>query len=224
MNTKFRIALALGGLFLSAQAAAQVTFYENESFQGRSFTTTQRIGNMERYGFNDRASSAVVVGTRWEVCTDSRFDGRCAVLRPGRYPSLASLGLNDRVSSARSIEANARIDDNRYAPMPAAAHAAQVTFFENENFGGRTFSTGREVRNLQRFGFNDRASSVEVVGERWEVCEDRNFRGDCRVLRPGRYPSLRSMGLNNSVTSVRIVGGNAQISDNRYPPAFAEEP
>jgi uncharacterized protein YcfJ len=223
MNTKFRIALALSGLFLSAQAAAQVTFYESESFQGRSFTTQQRVSDFQRYGFNDRASSASVVGNRWEVCTDSRYGGNCAVLRPGNYPSLASLGLGDRISSARALDANVRIDENRYAPMPAAAQKAQVTFFENESFQGRSFTSSRPVPNFDRYGFNDRASSAEVVGERWEVCEDRSFKGNCRVLRPGRYPSLRAMGMNERISSVRVLNPNARIDDNRYAPAYAED-
>jgi len=221
MNTKLRIAVALGGLAFAPLAAAQVTFYEQESFQGRSFTSQQpRINNFERYGFNDRASSAVVVGTRWEVCSDNRFEGRCAVLRPGRYPSLASLGLNDRVSSARAIDANARIDDNRYAPMPVAA---RITFYESEGFGGRSFTPERTVNNFQRSSFNDRASSVEVVGERYEVCDGAGFRGNCKVLRPGRYDSLRSMGLNDRISSVRMVSGNARIDDNRYAPAYSPQ-
>jgi len=64
----------------------------------------------------------VVVGDRWEVCESSRFKGRCVVLRPGRYPSLAEMGLNDRISSVRAVNVNARIDDRRYAPMPVATH------------------------------------------------------------------------------------------------------
>ena len=63
----------------------------------------------------------VVSGGRWEVCEDARFEGRCVVLRPGRYPSLAAMGLNDRVSSVRSVGRNDRVDDRRYAPAPAAA-------------------------------------------------------------------------------------------------------
>ena len=50
---------------------------------------------------NDRASSVVVERGEWQVCDDSRFNGRCVVLRAGSYPSLRSLGLNDRVSSLR---------------------------------------------------------------------------------------------------------------------------
>jgi len=121
MNAILRTALAVAGVAIAAQAAAQVTFYEREGFDGRSFTTEKEVRNFERYGFNDRASSVVVVGDRWEVCEDVRFGGQCVVLRPGRYPSLAAMGLNDRVASVRTVSRNARIDDSRYAPAPAAA-------------------------------------------------------------------------------------------------------
>src|SRR5665647_3697758 len=124
--------------YAPAPVAAQVTFYENEGFGGRSFTTDRQLGNLERSGFNDRASSVVVVGNPWEVCEDVRFSGRCVVLRPGQYPSLAAMGLNDRVSSVRAVSGDARIDDQRHAPAPVAA---QVTFYENEGFGGRSFTT-----------------------------------------------------------------------------------
>src|SRR6185312_1697055 len=113
-------ALGAAGLAIATQATAQVTFYEGEGFQGRSFTTQKQVGNLERFGFNDRASSVVVARDRWEVCEDARFRGNCVVLRPGRYPSLAAMGLGDRVSSLRMVSRSARIDENRYAPAPVA--------------------------------------------------------------------------------------------------------
>ena len=122
MNAILKTALAVAGVAISAQAAAQVTFYEREGFQGRSFTAEKEIRNFERFGFNDRASSVVVLRDRWEVCEDARFSGRCVVLRPGRYPSLAAMGLNDRVSSVRTVSRNARVDDNRYAPAPVPVY------------------------------------------------------------------------------------------------------
>ena len=118
MNTRLRIALAAAAVGLAFPALAQVTFYEREGFQGRSFTTHKQVGNFERFGFNDRASSVVVTRDRWEVCDDLRFNGRCIVLRPGQYPSLAAMGLNDRVSSVRIVTRNVRVDDDRYAPAP----------------------------------------------------------------------------------------------------------
>ncbi len=208
MNAFLKIAFVAAGAAFATQAVAQVTFYEREGFQGRTFTTDRRIGDFERFGFNDGASSVVVVGNPWEVCDDTRFGGRCVVLRPGRYPSLTSMGLDYRISSVREVGAG--------APEPVAA---QVTFYEREGFQGRTFTTDRRVGDFERFGFNDRASSVVVVGNPWEVCDDARFGGRCVVLRPGRYPSLASMGLDNRVSSVREVSAGARIDDNRYAPA-----
>ncbi len=38
------------------------------------------------------------------------------MLRPGRYPSLVAMGMNDRVSSVRAMGVDARVSDDRYAP------------------------------------------------------------------------------------------------------------
>ena len=118
MNAMLKSALVVAAVAWATHAAAQITFYEREGFDGRTFTTDRQVGNFERYGFNDRASSVVVARGRWEVCEDLRFSGRCAVLRRGSYPSLAAMGLNDRVSSVRTVNRNARVEDDRYAPAP----------------------------------------------------------------------------------------------------------
>lgn len=68
MHAFLKSALATAAFAFAAQAAAQVTFYEHEGFEGRSFTTEQQVNNLQRRGFNDRASSAVVLRGRWEVC------------------------------------------------------------------------------------------------------------------------------------------------------------
>jgi uncharacterized protein YcfJ len=122
MNILLKSALAASGLAFASCAAAQVTFYENEGFKGRTFTTHKQVADLSRFGFNDRASSVIVASDRWEVCDDIRFGGRCTVLRPGRYPSLKAVGLNDRISSMRTVDRQARIDDSRYSPAPLAAY------------------------------------------------------------------------------------------------------
>jgi uncharacterized protein YcfJ len=122
MNALLRTALAVAGAAFATQAVAQIVFYERQGFEGRSFTTEKPIGNLEQYGFNDRASSVVVLRDRWEACTDTRFRGRCIVLRPGRYPSLAAMGMDDRVSSVRTVRSNARVDEGRYAPAPVPVY------------------------------------------------------------------------------------------------------
>lgn len=118
MKTIVQTLFASTALAFAAQASAQVTFYEQDGYQGRTFVAQKRVGNLERVGFNDRASSVVVVGQRWQACEDIRFDGRCTVLRPGQYPSLKAMGLNDRISSVRPLPANERVAESDYAPMP----------------------------------------------------------------------------------------------------------
>ena len=129
MSRIYKYAFAMASAAMATAAGAQVTFYEHDGFQGRSFSTPQRIGNFERAGFNDRASSVIVFRDRWEVCEHARFEGRCVVLRPGRYPSLSAMGLNDRVSSVRPLSRDARIRDDRYAPAP-------VPVYDNRRRGG----------------------------------------------------------------------------------------
>ena len=118
IRTHLQTILALAGLAVATQAAAQVTFYEEENFRGQSFSSTGQVRNFARDGFNDRASSVEVATKRWEMCENSRFTGRCVVLRAGRYPSLAAMGLNDRVSSARMLADSVRVPEDRYAPAP----------------------------------------------------------------------------------------------------------
>jgi len=215
MNTKLKFALTAVALAFSAQAAASITFFENEGFRGRTFTADQPVNNMNRAGFNDRASSVVVTGERWErweVCSDRRFGGECRVLRPGRYPSLSALGLNDRVSSARSVKRDQRVDDRRY---PQYQPHMQVTFYEHENYQGRSFTADNTLDNFQKAGFNDLASAIDVQGRSVEVCSDAGFQGRCVVLNPGRYPSVMAMGLNDKISSVRPVDSNDRRDDRR---------
>jgi len=89
----------------------------------------------------------------------------------------------------------------------AMQSSAQVTLYEYGNLHGQVFTANRNVNDLSRFGFNDRASSLVVEGGQWEVCEHDNFQGQCAFLRPGQYASLQAMGLNNSISSLRRVQG-----------------
>jgi uncharacterized protein YcfJ len=107
---------ALASAAVTTQAVAQITFYENDNYQGRTFTTQGNVVNFERFGFNDRASSVIVMNNRVEVCDDVRFGGQCTVLRPGRYPSFSAMGINDRVSSVRVLSYNSNVNEDRYAP------------------------------------------------------------------------------------------------------------
>lgn len=92
------------------------------------------------------------------------------------------------------------------AGVAIATHAAaEVTFYEREDFKGRSFNTEQQIDNFRSVGFNDRASSVVVDRDWWQACEDARFGGRCVFLRPGRYASLGEMGLNDRISSVRLM-------------------
>lgn len=225
MKSVLRLTLTALASLMAGQAFAEITFFERENFQGRFYTAQKQINNLQRTGFNDRASSIIVGGdrgARWEVCDDTRYGGNCMILRPGHYPSLSAMGLNDRVSSVQPVGNNSRDRDDRddasdrLAPAPLPS---QVTFYEDEGFQGRTFSADQQIDDFSRTGFNDRASSAVVLGQRWEVCENSRFNGQCMVLNPGRYPSLAAMGINDRISSVRALDWNTRVDDRRYAPA-----
>ena len=95
--------IVLGGLaaLAACHASAQVRLFQDDGFAGRSVAVDRNVRDLSRVGFNDEASSAVVRGGRWTLCSEARFRGRCVTLRPGRYASLREMGLNDVVSSVR---------------------------------------------------------------------------------------------------------------------------
>jgi hypothetical protein len=99
----------------------------------------------------------------------------------------------------------------------AASAQAQVMLYEHDNFRGRAQSVTREVANLASVGFNDVASSLVIRTGQWQLCSDAGFRGRCVTLGPGRYPTLRAMGLNDQLSSVR------RIDLSRPPPGPAAD-
>ncbi len=118
MKFQLKYWFAMTALAWAGHASAQVLLYERPDFQGRQVTADTAMDDFVRAGFNDRASSVIVLNNRWEICDDAFYGGRCLVLRPGRYPNLSAMGFNDRISSVREVHPKARFDDSRYAPLP----------------------------------------------------------------------------------------------------------
>jgi uncharacterized protein YcfJ len=217
------IAIALASLSLATPAAAEATLYERPGYSGRSFTATDEVKNLEREGFRDRATSAVIRGRRgdrWELCEERGFRGRCVVLSPGEYASLDAIGLRGAIASAHDIgrAGGQGAEPDSPAPSMAPQPQSRIDLYEDEGYRGRSYSSRVAVEDFRTQGFNDRASSAVVTGERWEVCEDVRFGGRCVVLRQGQYPSLGAMGLNDRISSMRALQAGARVEDHRYSP------
>jgi hypothetical protein len=81
---------------------AVLEFYSEPGFGGERLVLERTIGDLDRMHFDRRAASVVVLGGTWELCSDARFSGSCAVYPPGRYPRMG--GLTRQVVSVRRIE------------------------------------------------------------------------------------------------------------------------
>ena len=81
--------------------------------------------------------------------------------------------------------------------------AADLTLYADGDFQGRPLNVVIDLAQLGSVNFNDRASSVVVEKGAWVLCTGEDFTGKCVTLEPGRYGSLKELGLDKDVTSVR---------------------
>jgi Beta/Gamma crystallin len=178
----------------------RIELWERREFGGRSVTLTSAVPDFEPIGFNDRADAAIVYGGVWRLCEHARLGGQCQEYGPGRYNDLGYLG--GKVSSAAIVGGYAGGGGGGGWVPPGKPRAI---LYEYGGFGGRNFVIeGDVVSNLDRTGFNDRASSIRVEGGYWMFCSDAFFQGTCRTFGPGEYASL-PWDLTNKISSGRRI-------------------
>jgi Beta/Gamma crystallin len=211
-------AAAVLATFAQAAFAGEITLFTDRDFRGPSVTINRDAYNLDEIGFNDRASSIIVRSGVWQVCEHKDFGGYCAEFGPGEYRELPR--LNDRISSLRDISRGGRgydRDDYRGGPgwrgdrgdwrdgrdERGGPRRDAVQLFSGPRFEGQAVSLSGDFRSLNDVGFNDRAVSIIIYEGRWEFCEHGDFRGQCVVYGPGRYPFLE--GMNNRISSMRRV-------------------
>jgi hypothetical protein len=87
--------------------------------------------------------------------------------------------------------------------LAPVAGAADLVLYSEGDFQGRPVNVVIDMRQLASLNFNDRASSVVIEKHAWVLCTGEDFSGTCVTLEPGRYSSLKELGLDDGVTSVR---------------------
>ncbi len=170
--------------------AEPVVLYEYPDFSGQSVAFSAASNRLSNQSFNDTAMSVEISRGRWQLCEHADFSGECIVLGPGRH--VLSERMQQSVSSLRPVGG----PENR--PMQVFGG---IVLYERGDHQGREQMVSEATPNLGQLGFNDRTSSVEVLGGRWELCTDADYGGRCIVLGAGRYNIDSS--LNDRITSVR---------------------
>ena len=96
------------GTEAQAQRKPQIILYQEDNFRGAELTLDGPAPELDRYRFDDRASSVRVVSGTWELCDKDRYGGRCVTVDRD-VNKLNSLVMDDRTSSVRPVErSNAR--------------------------------------------------------------------------------------------------------------------
>jgi len=201
---------------------SSIVLYEHDNYGGRTYGASNSVSNLNDTGFNDRASSVVVRGGRWQLCEDAYFRGRCETLGPGEYPSLRAMSLNDKVSSVRELGwtpdggggwGNANSSGASWGNGNWGTGSRAILYARPGLTGASYVVSDSGVSNLGRTGFNDRARSLRIESGYWVFCSDANFEGDCHTYGPGDYPTLPP-GQEFSISSGRRISGHYPYRSN----------
>lgn len=80
--------------------------------------------------------------------------------------------------------------------------ASGLSVYDEPRFRGERVFIGGSTPDLKELGFDNRISSVRLVGGVWDLCSEPNFRGRClRVT--GEIVSFAGTGLDNGISSIR---------------------
>lgn len=115
------------------------------------------------------------------------------------WADLGRLNMRNQISSARPWNTG-----GGGGPGPFPPTRFRLVLSEDRGFRGRSFTATGSVP-LVSSSFNDKASSVQVNGGVWELCEDRDYGGRCVTI-SSNVSDLGSYGLRNRVSSVRLRG------------------
>jgi len=185
-----------------------LVLFSGPNFTGQSIELDREESNFVRLRFNDQAMSAIAYGNEsWTVCEDVGFGTPCRTIS-GQIRNLNTLGLGNRISSARPDHGYGGTGNNYGGGYggPGGGGYNQydsITLYAGPNFTGPSVTIDRDTYNLDTVRFNDRAMSMTVNGRgNWLLCEHASFAGRCHQF-DGDVRNLNQWGLGNQVSSVR---------------------
>lgn len=218
LATSFVLAAGLAALALPAAADYRrggdgyrgdfqrggAVLYADPGFRGEGIRIDGAEPNLSRYRFNDRASSIEIRSGVWQVCVDADFRGHCEII-DASTASLKPYRLNDNVSSLRPVSRDAR-GGGWDRGGRRGGWGASLVLYPDQYMRGQGIEIDQDVPDLSPYRFNDRASSFQVNGGTWLVCEHANYKGRCEVLDRGAG-ELKPIRMNDNISSIRRIDG-----------------
>ena len=94
------------------------------------------------------------------------------------------------------------IPDGADARELGIARLPEIVVYHDDDFGGPSIRTNLScVYFSQDDGWNDEISSIIVVSGTWTMFTDKEYGGDSVVLKPGYYPNMASIQMQNDTIS-----------------------
>jgi beta/gamma crystallin len=184
---------------------SHVILFEHANFHGAHKHVVGAEANLNAQDdnfFNDKVSSLAVLEGTWAFYRNAGFVGQYAkVLGVGLYPFVGNVDIqNDDMSSLQPVSGpSTTVGD------PIEGH---VILFEHANFHGAHKHVFRAEPNLNAGDdsfFNDKVSSLAVLGGTWAFFRNANFNGQyAQSLGPGLYSFVGNVDIqNDDMSSLR---------------------
>lgn len=139
----------------------RVKAYMNESLSGSSYTITENSSCLNS-SLNNRIGSVIIeevgfgnynnyppVSSNVIIYTDAIYRGQSATVLPGTYSNMSQLNFPNKALSSITVPAGYR-----------------VVIYENENFGGKSYTITESKTGFGFLNWNDRTSSIIVYRDR----------------------------------------------------------
>lgn len=194
--------MAVGGIAISQQLAVEL---DTDRFGGDYREIPLRAGETYEVCAKACVEDAPCQAWTWVPQGTQRDEGPNCWLKDstpegGRVRGVVS-GLRGAGLPAAPVSTPAS------AAAGSSAQNAQIVLFSGDDFGGRYVSLTAATASLHtdQLDFGDATWSLAANG-RWEVCEDVDFGGQCRIFE-GDHAGLRDFG--GTISSARYVGPGA---------------
>lgn len=128
--------------------------------------------------------------------------------------ALATTGVGSTLAAQRG--------DFRRAE-PRSGSGVGITIFAQPNFQGPNATFRDDVSDLRKVNMNDRVDSLRIGrGEVWEVCENINYKGRCRVFYEDQADLARN-SWGGMISSLRRLNANGRRGGGlgEFPPLGA---
>ncbi len=129
--------------------SCRVKLFGDDNYGGLKLIVTEATKDLETSGFNDKASSAWVIGPCAWIFYEDEYDGNHCILTTGKYPTTDFWGQTE--NSLTSLR-----------PIPKSGTNA-IVLYENR-YAGRELVLTKSDDNLDDDEFGDTTTTVIVTG------------------------------------------------------------